>query len=37
VFKRIFSEILLGLPSGGFQAKEKRVNTFIVKRKKKIT
>ncbi len=34
MFKRIFSEILLGLPSGGFQAKKKKVSTFIVKKKK---
>jgi hypothetical protein len=34
MFKRIFFEILLGLPSGGFQAKRKRVSTFIVKMKK---
>lgn len=35
IFKKFFSEILLGLPSGGFQAKKKRVSTFIVKKKKK--
>jgi hypothetical protein len=34
MFKRIFFEILLGLPSGGFQAKKKRVSTLIVKKKK---
>jgi hypothetical protein len=34
MFKRIFFEILLGLPSGGFQAKKKGVSTFIVKKEK---
>jgi hypothetical protein len=33
MFKRIFFEILLGLPSGRFQAKKKRVSTLIVKKK----
>jgi hypothetical protein len=35
MFKKIFSEILLGLPSGEFQAKKKRMSTFIVKKKRK--